>query len=277
MRGKDGLLRVRHISGGSIAKQVAGAALLPELRRTLALANAGAERSGLELWDDTGDAPALLKELALELGIPVKRGERLSGVPLEGSLPKGAAAGSALALALFQPGLAGIDFLNSRLDVKPPPKISSLTIWGSVAAFVVVGGLGYVLNEWRESAAEVAELRQKRDDMKGNLETAKSFISRVNATRTWYARRPNYLECMRAITMTFPEDGRVWTASLSLREDMRGILNGRATDEKSVLDVLDKLKAGKNFADVKMLNMRGSGTRNPEVLFAVSFAFLSAE
>ena len=274
-RGKDGLLRVRHISGASTGKSAA-ASLVPELRRAIAVTQPPIDKTEFIVWDDSGGASSL-KELTEELDIPVKAGACFSGVALETGGAERCAGSSALALCLLQPNLAMIDFLHSRLEIKPPSKLTSTTIWAAVAAFVIVGGLAYLLNDWRANAADVAELRQRRDDMKENLDTAKTFITRVNATRTWYERRPNYLECLRAITMTFPEDGRVWTSSLSLREDMRGILNGRASDEKSVLDVLDKLKVGKKFAEVKMLNMRGSGAKGGEIMFAVSFAFLDVE
>jgi hypothetical protein len=273
-RSKDGLMRVRHISGASAGKSAVGA-VLPELRRLLVLAQPPIDKSEIVLWDDSGEA-ANVSELSGELGVPVKVGKRLNA-QLEMAAGENCAGSSALALCAFQPNLARVDFLHSRLEIKPPSKLTSTAIWSSVAAFVIVGGLGYLLNDWRASAADVAELRQRRDDMKENLDTAKTFINRVNATRTWYERRPNYLECLREITLTFPEEGRVWTTSLSLREDMRGILNGKASDEKSVLDVLDKLKAGKKFAEVKMLNMRGSGAKGGEIMFAVSFAFLGVE
>lgn len=276
LRGKDGLPRVRHISTASVKKDTPGSPFVPELRRAIAMAQPAIEEGELHVWDDGANGSALLRELGTEIDIPVKKGERFSGAPLEGAIPAHAAGSAALALCLVQP-LAPVDFLNSRLDVKPPSKLSSLVVWGSVAAFVVLAGLSYLVIDWRQSAQEVAELRQKQLDMKDNLDAAKGFINRVNATRTWYERRPNYLECLRAVTLTFPEEGRVWTSSLTLREDMRGILNGRASDEKSVLDVLDKLKSGQNFADVKMLHMRGSGTKGSEISFAISFGFLGTE
>jgi hypothetical protein len=59
-----------------------------------------------------------------------------------------------------------------------------------------------------------------------------------------------------------------------MREDMKGILTGRAADEKSVLDLLDKLKTSPLLSDIKMLQMRSSGGKNPEISFSVSFAFI---
>jgi hypothetical protein len=126
--------------------------------------------------------------------------------------------GAALALCPLLPRLAPFDLLHSRLAAKPRGKVGSRLIWGAVAALALLAGAAWVFFDWRQSAAEVAELRQTRDEMKDNVETAKAFIARVNATRTWYERRPNYLECLRTITLCFPEEGRIWTSSLTLRD-----------------------------------------------------------
>jgi len=277
----DGLPRLCHVAPGSVFNNPEGrpaaVQLAGELRRVLALTQRSAGAAGMQVWDDTGVAAALIRDLALELGMPLSLGEHFEGVAVEGLGSAHAAAVAAVALCQFHPKLAPVDLLHSRLAVKPPAKLSSRAIWGAVAAVALLSGAAYMLFDWHQSAVEVAELRQKRDEMKEQIGTAKSFIERVNATRTWYDRRPNYLECLRTITLCFPVEGRAWTSNLSLREDMRGILNGRAVDEKSVLDVLDQMKSSRALAGVKLLQMRGSGTKNAEITFGISFAFRGTE
>jgi hypothetical protein len=248
-----------------------------ELRRALALSQRGGGAEDLLVWDDVGIEPAVLHELAAETKIAIKRGDRFQVASVEGLGSTRAAAGAALALCQFRPELAAVNLLHSRLEVKPPPKFSSRVIWGAVAALVVLALGGTMLLKWRDDAAKVAKLRQERDGTKERVEAAKAFVARVNATRTWYETRPNYLECLRAVTLCFPEEGRVWASSVSLREDMRGILMGRAGDEKSVLDVLDRLKASRSLANVKMLHIRGTGAKSTEISFGISFLYRGAE
>jgi len=280
-QGSDGLPRLRHIAPGSMVRnrsgQPADMQLAGELRRALALSERSGGAGGVTLWDDVGVEPDLVRELASELKVPVTPGERFLAAEVEGLASARAAAGAALALCPLLPRLAPFDFLHSRLAAKPRGKVGSRLIWGAVAALALLAGAAWVFFDWRQSAAEVAELRQKRDEIKDNVETAKAFIARVNATRTWYERRPNYLECLRTITLCFPEEGRIWTSSLTLREDMRGILTGRASDEKSVLDVLDRMKSSPALGNVKMLQMRGTGTKNAETSFGISFVFRGGE
>jgi hypothetical protein len=152
-----------------------------------------------------------------------------------------------------------------------------------VAGVVLLLAAGSLLLGWRQSMEHAAMLRQQRNEMKASAEEAKSFIGRVNAAREWYDRRSNYLECLRALTLRLPEDGSVWTSSLSLREDMRGVLTGSAVDEKSVLEFVYKLRSGAKpkvrpeFADVKIDHTRAADVKNSEISFAVSFAFLGGE
>ena len=279
-RGSSKLPRLRYVSSSTVMRSTSGQPaamqMAGEIRRGAALSQRDSDGSEMLVWDDAGIDEGVIKELSTELSVPVKLGENFKA-GLNGFAKENAAGSAALAFCYFQPALKTIDFLHSRLEIKPPSRINSRVIWGAVAGIVLLLGFGYLLMEWQQSAAEVADLRDKRDEMKENVESAKGFISQVNATRTWYERRPNYLECLRAITLTFPEEGRVWTSSVSLREDMRGILSGRATDEKHVLDVLDKIKSSKSFSDVKMLHMRGSGTKSSEISFGISFVFVGAE
>jgi hypothetical protein len=280
-RGPGGLVGLRHIATGSMIKSLAGQAsslhVSGALRRALVTGAPDQARGEITLWDDVGVEPAMVQGLALELGMPLVRGESFHAAHVE-ALPAAHAAGCvALALSQFLPALAPINLLSSRLAAKPPSRISTPVVASAVAALVVLIGAAYMFIVWRESSQEVAELRQKRDEMKENLDSAKAFVGRVNATRTWYERRPNYLECLRTVTLCFPEEGRAWTSSFTLRDDMKGILSGRAVDEKNVLDVLDRLKATPSLANVKMLYMRGTGGKNPEVSFGISFVFRSTE
>lgn len=252
--------------------QAAILALAGEIRRAIALCQNAADSPELVIVDDLGIDQSVRKQLSAALETPI----RVETKPLAAgmALNSNAAGCTALALCLAHPKFVQVDYLHSRLELKPPSKLTSRNILSAVAGFVLLLGLGWMLFDASQSAAEIADLQQKRDDMKEGRETAKTFIARMATTRTWYDKRPNYLECMRVITLAFPEEGRVWASNLSVREDLHGVLTGHAADEKSVLDVLDSLKSSPFLAEVKMLHMHGSGTKVTEISFSISFIYL---
>lgn len=278
--GANGVELVTDSNGVRVPRHVATpacwedtAALPGELRRLAVFQPALFTASEWTVWDDCGLDGARVQQIGKDAGLALRPTRSLKGV----TVPAASAGAAALALARLGAGALPLDFLHSRLQVKPPSKLTRRNTWGLIAAsiFVLVGG--YLVYDWRSLASDVGELRDTRDSMKESVAASKSFIDRVSFTKTWYERRPNYLECMRTITLCFPEEGKVWTSNLTMREDMKGILTGRAVDEKSVLDVLDKMKASKTLADVKMLQMRSSGTKNNEITFSISFAYQGVE
>ncbi|HEY3320910.1 MAG TPA: hypothetical protein VGP72_10635 [Planctomycetota bacterium] len=249
-RGAAGLPRLCHVSSDSVVrKQIGSKSTTPELagelHRALTLTQQNGSAGPLDLWDDVGLPPALVQEFSSETKMPIRPGRHFSGIPIEGmsdgaGIPSGSAALAALAI---KPALLAIDLLHPRLAEPKPPLISSRTALLGLGAAALIAIVAMFTSDWIRNAAEVADLRRSRDDMKENTDNAKAFINRVNTVRGWYERRPNYLESLRAITLTFPEEGRIWVSTLNLHEDMRGVLSGRAVDEKTVLELLDKLKS----------------------------------
>lgn len=278
--GANGVELVSETNGVRIPRHIAtpacwdDAATLPgELRRLAVFQPTLFAASEWTVWDDCGLESAQIQQLGKEAGLALRPIHSLKGV----TVPVASAGAAALGLARLSGAALPLDFLHSRLTVKPASKLTRRNTWGLVAAGVLLLVGGYLVYDWRSLASDVSELRGTRDSMKESVAASKAFIDRVGFTKTWYERRPNYLECIRTITLCYPEEGKVWTSNLTMREDMRGILTGRAVDEKSVLDVLDKMKASKSLADVKMLHMRSSGTKNTEITFSISFTYQGAE
>jgi hypothetical protein len=274
-----GIRRVRYIASGSVLKKACDPKSAPqvigELRRALALSGKRADAEQPAIWDDIGIDETIIE--SFQPNKTAKQKKFYDAVVLNGTSPENCAASTALALCAAEPARAGIDFLHSRMAPKPPSKITSTRIWTVVAAAVVLSGLAYLLLDWQSNVSEVAELKQRRDSMKESVKSAKDFITRIKNTSTWYDKRPNYLECLRSITQTFPEDGKIWASNLTVREDMQGVLTAHAQDEKGVLEVLDRLKSNHAFADVKMLQIRAAGGQSTEVAFSVSFSYRGAE
>jgi tRNA pseudouridine-54 N-methylase len=92
--------------------------------------------------------------------------------------------------------------------------------------------------------------------------------------RRWREQGPRFLECLRELTLAFPAEGRIWTTSLAIREDMRGLVSGKSVDDKAVLELLDQLKKDAAFTDVKLVYIREAGGNVREVAYAISFVFV---
>ena len=131
----------------------------------------------------------------------------------------------------------------------------------------------FLVLDWREDVLEVASLTGRLNDMANDLAEAKHVIDKVNFARPWYGRRPSYLDCMREVTLAFPQEVLIWTTSVAIQEDMKVVLSGKGVSESVVLDVLDRLKANPKFSDVKPLYLRQAGREEPQVAFAMSFTF----
>jgi hypothetical protein len=93
----------------------------------------------------------------------------------------------------------------------------------------------------------------------------------------WYESRPHPLDLLKRVTLGFPEEGVVWAISFSAAEGRKGTLSGKAVDQKSVLAVLDRLKADRSLSDVKLSDMREAGSGSKVVSFSLTFTYSAPE
>ncbi|MBN1628104.1 MAG: hypothetical protein JW944_16415 [Deltaproteobacteria bacterium] len=170
-----------------------------------------------------------------------------------------------------------VDFLNSRMNLKASVIKRNQVLWASAAAACLLVLLSAIFFMWRGDKKDVSLLNARFDGMKGDMEAAKEVIQKVNMAAGWYSKRPGMLDCIKALTMTFPEEGTIWITNLALTEEMKGVMSGRATDEKSVIDILDKLKASKLFSDVQMIYLQDNSSRSQEVSFSMNFSYEEKE
>lgn len=237
----------------------------------------------LFIWDGVGLDAGIVPALGERLSLDVKKGEHLSVLGITHSPfadgPEGCrfAAAAALALTGVQPGLPAIDFLHPRLASRKKAALGRKAVWATaIAATLLAACLALVL-DWQKDKEEVLALRGRLAAMKDDIEAAKDMVGKVSFARGWCDTRPRFLDCMRELTLRFPEEGRIWITNFALREDARGLVSGKSVDETTVLDVLDRLNASGVFSNVKPLYMRQAGRDSREVSFAVSFTFVSGE
>jgi len=182
-------------------------------------------------------------------------------------------AAACLALAGLPDGKVAIDFVHSRLTETRKPMLGRQMLWagGAVAAMLMVA-LALLL-AWRSNVSEAQAIEESLAGMSGDLAQAEQIVEKTSLARGWYSDQPRFLECMKELTLAFPAEGRIWTTSLAIEEDMRVVFSGKAINETAVLEVLDHLRDNSRFADVKPLYLRESSASRRDVAFAMSCRF----
>jgi hypothetical protein len=184
---------------------------------------------------------------------------------------------AALGRALIDGGDFYMDFVNSRMHAKVSRIKRTHLKWASaIVSAVIIIVLGIFIS-WKMDKMDVAELKSKLEGMSEEIITAQNIVEKVGVAHSWYSGRPEILNCILELTMDFPEEGRVWATNLALNEDMEGIVSGKATDEESVMEVLDKLKKNILFSDVQMIYMRDSGRTSQDISFSINFSYGQGE
>jgi hypothetical protein len=283
-----------------------------ELGRTLALTRANGNATAareLLLWDGVGLSTEQVAELAERSGVRVHASDAMTVLKLEpstaGAVSVGEAAGpsrNAEALAdSFAPALAlaaaaadrqllPLDFTRSRLTPRRARRVGQRTTWviaaGVILALVTVGL--YVSVQYRQS--ELDGLQTQIDSKKDAMQAAQTIVDRIEYTKGYFDARPPLLECLREITLSFRDDEKIWTTSLSLREEERrtekekklppvrkGTLQGKANDSYVVNAVLDRLRQNPKFQAVQMLKVTDVGGKSKDVVFSASFNFIATE
>lgn len=183
----------------------------------------------------------------------------------------------ALARGAFrEPVPSMADFLNPRLEEKVSRiEKRHVRMAAMVAGAVLVLLIGMVVS-WKLNVRDVNGLKERLAGMQADIDTARDVVDKVSDAQGWYGRRPQVLGCLRELTLSFPEEGRVWTSSIALNEEMTGIISGKANNEVSIIEVMDKMKKNDAFSDVQMIYMRDSGAESQEISFSMSFIFIGA-
>jgi len=233
-------------------------------RRMLVLSGAGLERA---------EADQLASRLSLSL--------RMAGMPRNLKIREPEAldsAGSwATAASLALMGLPGtkpvFDLLHSRMKPAAKSPLGRKPVYAGVGVAAALVFLAVLLLGWRSNVREIETLEAQLAEMAPSLQEAEQVVQNISNARPWYVQQPRFLEYMREVTLAFPEEGRIWTTSLAIEDDMRIVFSGKAVDQAAVLDVLDRLKANPRFADVTSLYLRESGRSQREVAFAMSCVF----
>ena len=281
-----------------------------ELGRAVALTRANGNikaASDLMLWDGVGLSGAQVAELAERSGVRVHASDAMTMLSLEptktavaedgnvgeqdaGVVAESFAPAIALAAAAGDRSLLPLDFTRSQLTPKRERRVGSRTGWsiaGAVLLVLLIAGLYYV-DEKRQS--ELDGINAEMDAKKAKIQSAQTIMGRMDYTKAYFDARPPVLECLREVTLSFRDDEKIWTTSLSLREEERrtekekklppirkGQLQGKAFDSTVVYTMLDRLRKNPKFQDVKLQKVSDVGGKSREVTFSATFNFIAPE
>jgi hypothetical protein len=253
-----------------------------EVRRILALIPGRNDTAAgkVNVVDEVGLPPACREALAAGLGAEMDSVGTLSGLGVGGAFDNGndVSAGRLAAAALAMAGLSrdpmALDFVHSRLQVKKHWHVGRQAFWAACGLLVVIGFIAFYLVDRSAREREVADLRTRLSAMQPDIEAARRVVDRVSSARGWYDRRPQFLECLRSLTLSLPESGSIWAKGLVLQEDMHGLVTGKAGDERLIVSFLDTLMVDEQFRDVKLLYIRGAEGRSSDSDFGISFSYV---
>ena len=144
------------------------------------------------------------------------------------------------------------------------------------AILVCVGLLlftGWFIFDWQQDKVEIANSQAVIDDLSKSVEASKIIIEKVNKARQWCSTEAYYSECLKQITLEFPEQSNIWANSLALDQDFVGVMTGSSTNKQRIESTIDRLIANPNFSNVKLLYIRQSGKSSTDLSFALQFKY----
>jgi Tfp pilus assembly protein PilN len=277
-------LMIRHLGTGQPPGSAGRDAGLPvmanEVRR--ALSQGGVQLSEprrITVWDGTDLPQERIDELSRAIGAEVEVVDPLGGggrhIDANG-VGRLEVRRFAAAIALARLGGGDerpvLDFLHSRMAEPKRARVSRRAMIATGVGAVVLAAAAYLTYEVVMDRQELAEMEARLVEMRPDIEAASQLADDVGLVGQWFGNRPRYLACLRELTVALPGNPPVWVTNLTLQEN-RGLMAGRTTEQRAVLQLLDGLQASGRFRELQMLDMREAGRGGTEVSFSISFRF----
>jgi hypothetical protein len=229
-------------------------------------------------YDGSGLSNRIIDQLneRLKPQITVAEGntELLSGAQGTPNDQEQAQSTAALAVAMTAVARNGllVNFLNPRIGVRKKTGHKRLAVWAGLISAACVLILTAVLADLQANRRDIATYTEQLELMSEDIAAARELVDRISYTSSWTSQQPVFLNCLRELTLIFPEEPVIWATNLRLSENA-GALVGKAVDEESFYQVLDKIKQDQAFSNVQMIHIRNAGRDSSQKEFAVNFEF----
>ncbi|MHB1155587.1 MAG: hypothetical protein ACYC26_01980 [Phycisphaerales bacterium] len=196
---------------------------------------------------------------------------------LNGASPGSLAGMFMPAIALGAAGRSGaalpVNFTRSRLTPPPVRRFGRWQITAVAAGLLLVTGLAALYVTMRQREGEATRLEARFKQQQPELKAAKANIARFNYGRRYFEMRPPVLDCLKEITQTFRDGEPIWVTTFTMRDTGKGRMQGKSTEQRVILAVLDRLRSNANFSDVQLQDMREGSGREREVMFSISLTY----
>jgi hypothetical protein len=282
----DGPRLLRHLFTPEPSGDFPVALLSSELRRATALAPMGTA-ADWQLWDGIGLQQREVRELNERLKVPLQRGQTLQSAHVE--LSPGALNGStdpanaetflpAVSLALAAAHRRELpDFLHSRLVAPPKARVAPRTLLIAAAVALAVLLLGGLYLDVQSREAEAARLAAEIERDAPEVSAAEARLERFSYGRGFFETRPPMLDCLRELSLSIRPNDPMWVTSFTMRESGRGQVQGRATEQRAVGTLLERLQRHEKFSNVQLQDLREAAGASRDVVFSISFTFAGSE
>jgi hypothetical protein len=261
-----------------------------ELRRTIALGAAGSTNREVTLMNGVGLGREQVSELSDRAGITLRAADemKLLGLSrdsaLKGALASGADAAEgyifpavSLALAGNKPSALPLDFAHSKLAPPPVTRFSRRMVYAVAVGALIVIGLAALYWDVSVQQSKLDTINANIDKMKPTLATAQHVVDRVSYAEGFLNARPAMLDCVKQLSLTLPESDRIWVETLSMLDNGKCTLSGKATDEPTVLALVEQMKRNSKFSGVDLKDVHEADQRTHEWTYSLNFNFNLAE
>ncbi|HNS31490.1 MAG TPA: hypothetical protein PKN36_00745 [bacterium] len=223
------------------------------------------------VWDDLCLDRNGQKLLSEALPLPARFAE--TPVLKAGVSGRGFSAPSAIAELAGGARAIPVNFIQSRMAVARRFKWQAIVVRAAAVLALVMLAATWALIDLNRKENEVSRLREQSTLIEPAARTAESMLKYDEAMQSWRGSRMPFLECLRNLTLSFPVQGKIWVTSIAVREDMKGLVSGKASEGKAVIDFLSALKENGSFSDVSLLYIRRAAGNSGDSVYAISFIF----
>ncbi len=210
-----------------------------------------------------------VESAAREMHLAVEQGRVISiqGLPIRASRDDWAVMPLCLAAWRMAGKAATFEFLAPRLSPwrQAAARFSSRKILyvgvGAAAVALLVGG-AFLVQQWRLSSLE-----SRWRTLKPRVSQVEEWQRQTRKYRSWFDDSTRTMRILRQLTEVFPADGSVTAKTLEIKSMEEITCSGQASDNQSLLGVIDRLRSVAQIRDVKIQQIRG---KSP-MLFTLQF------
>lgn len=125
-------------------------------------------------------------------------------------------------------------------------------IGAAAAAIVLLVGGAFAVQQYK-----LSKLRDQWTAMSPQVRDLEDMQALIRRFRPWFDTSFRNLTVLRKVTEAFPEDGVVTAKTVEIRDVSAVSCSGTASDNQSLLRMLEQLRASKDVRDLKVDNIRG--------------------